>query len=48
MSVLRNASEKRGIDRDITVLTVATFTGLKFAYPCFTELTAGKWDAEMT
>ena len=48
LSVLRNASEKRGIDRDITVLTVATFTGLKFAYPCFTELTAGKWDAEMT
>lgn len=48
LSVLRNASEKTGIDGDINMLTVAAFTGLKFAYPCFTELTAGKWDAEMT
>lgn len=48
LSVLRNASEKRGTDRDITMLTVAAFAGLKFAYPCFTELRAGKRDAEMT
>jgi len=48
LSILRNASEKRGIDRVITVLTVAVFAGLKFAYPCFTELTAGKLDAKIT
>lgn len=46
MSTPRNVSEEAGKDRD-TLRIATAFAGLKFAHPCFTELT-GKQDAALT
>lgn len=47
MSTPRNVSEEAGKDREISVWIATAFAGLKFAHPCFTELT-GKQDAALT
>lgn len=47
LSTPRNVSEEAGKDRDITLRIATAFAGLKFAHPCFTELT-GKQDAALT